>query len=132
MAMEHLRLCSQLSMTLVKGKAGHHSTATPRFVDDVDGDGSDDLVGFVANATLVYQFLVNSYADIFAFTGDFFGQDTITDFDDGLDQIDLSDTFFTYADLAITSINGGADTLIDAGLTNITLTGISSVFRGAE
>ena len=100
----------------------------PRFLDDVNGDGVDNLVGFGATATLVYQSLAVTDADEFVFLEDDFGQDRITDFDDGLDTLDLSHTSFQFSDLMITSINGGVDTLIDApGANNdITILGVSS------
>ena len=107
---------------------------SPRTVADINGDGVDDLVGFGQFGLLTHE--TKSYTpflkgifdlDTFVFSSDNFGNDTITDFLDGADVIDLSATSYQYSDISIYSFNGGADTYIDApGNNSITLTGVSS------
>ena len=136
----------------------------PRFVDDVNGDGSDDLIGFGANNTFAalsngdgtfgeIQPIPNDFGngqdwatfdtfagsegnaaiqaslvgDTFVFADDGFGERTITDFDEGIDLLDLSRTSYQFDDLEILSNNNGGDTFIDApGGNSITLVGVSS------
>ncbi len=75
------------------------------------GEGNDTLSGGLG-------------ADVLVFDGTF-GDDTITDFEDGLDLLDFSASTLTFTDLTITQ--SGVDTLIEDGLGNsITLSGITS------
>ncbi|GFE49041.1 hypothetical protein So717_07940 [Roseobacter cerasinus] len=67
------------------------------------GDGADSLAGGAGNDLMAG----GSGADVFVFeTGT--GSDTITDFEDGIDQIQISGTALTFADLTITAQGGDA------------------------
>lgn len=88
--------------------------------DELSGDGGDDfLYGARGNDML----LGGAGADVFAFTGTIDeGQDTISDFEDGIDVIRVKS--LSFADL---SISGTTDAVVVLdGLTEITLTGISA------
>ena len=103
----------------------------PRMVGDINGDSADDIIGYGANESLVY--LANWDEDTFAFSHDAFGNDTVTDYNDSADFLDFSGTSYQFADFTITSINSGADTLIDTpGNSSVTLLGVSSSLIGEE
>ena len=82
------------------------------------GKGDDNLIGGVGDDTLTG----GAGADTFWFARSDFGVDTITDFEDGAEQINFSGSGLSYTNLTIS--DSGADKLIDAGAGNrITLTG---------
>ena len=94
--------------------------------DIVDGGNGNDLLngGWIGNDTITG----GAGADIFDFDWDW-GNDTVTDFEDGLDMIDLSDTNLIFTDLTIvqnntdviiTDPNGNSITLENALVSNIT------------
>ncbi|MCK5425092.1 MAG: hypothetical protein KAI89_06950, partial [Emcibacter sp.] len=83
-------------------------------------DGNDTLNGGSGNDTL----FGHNGDDVFVFDG-IWGDDTVGDFTDGSDLIDLSDTDLTFSDLSIAQ--DGTDTVIDDGSGNtITLTDITA------
>ena len=95
---------------VLRGNAGN---------DTLDsGEGNDILIGGAGDDTLTG----GAGADSFWFARSDFGVDTITDFEDGTEQINFSGSGLSYTDLTIS--DSGADKLIDAGAGNrITLTG---------
>ena len=90
--------------------------------DSLNGrKGDDHLIGGAGDDTLT----AGAGADTFWFARSDFGVDTITDFEDGTEQINFSGSGLSYTDLTIS--DSGADKLIDAGAGNrITLTGQAS------
>ena len=97
---------------IIYAGSGNDTVATGAGIDTLEGEEGDDmLTGGLG-------------ADMFVFDGTF-GNDTVTDFEDGIDLLDFSGSTLTFADLTITQ--SGADSLIEDGLCNsITLTGITS------
>ena len=97
---------------VLRGNAGN---------DTLDsGEGNDILIGGAGDDTLTG----GAGADSFWFARSDFGADTITDFEDGTEQINFSGSGLSYTDLTIS--DSGADKLIDAGAGNrITLTGLA-------
>lgn len=87
----------------------------------LSGDQSDDvLVSSPGDDTMTGK----GGADRFVF-GVSWGMDQITDYEDGVDVIDLSSSGLVYGDLSITQL--GSDTLIDGGEGNtITLRGVTA------
>ncbi len=87
--------------------------------DRLDGGAGDDiLIGGIGADTLTG----GGGSDTFRYTSGTFGADTIADFEDGSDVIDLGGTGLQFTDLAIS--NRALDKIIDAGSGNtITLTG---------
>jgi len=100
------------------------------FYDDAETGpgGADRIYGHLGNDTFHGgggddRLWGGPGADTFVFyTGN--GDDTIADFEDGVDIIDLSATGLGYGDLTITQV--GADTVIGYGADTITLTGIDA------
>ncbi|MEE8370502.1 MAG: hypothetical protein V3R73_00045, partial [Sphingomonadales bacterium] len=81
--------------------------------------GDDTLTGGLGDDTLTG----GGGADVFVFNGTF-GDDTIKDFEDGVDLLDFSSSGLSFGDLAVSA--SGSDTLIEDGLGNsITLVGIN-------
>ena len=78
--------------------------------DTLDGGGAGDILTGAGGA------------DRFVFTGRF-GRDTITDFRNGADVIDLSGRGLSFRTLDTRSVNDGLDTLIVLGQNRITLEG---------
>lgn len=86
----------------------------------LDGGAGDDVLrGFEGDDTLIG----GAGSDAFVFAGGD-GDDTVADFEDGLDLIDLSATGAAFGDLNVTQ--NGADTVIDYGAGTITLAGIDA------
>ncbi len=85
----------------------------------VGGSGGDTLIGNALDNT----FTGNGGADRFTFL-DNWGYDTVTDFEVGLDLLDLTATGLAYANLSIG--NGGSGAEISAGGSTIVLSGIDS------
>ncbi|MCK5424893.1 MAG: hypothetical protein KAI89_05940, partial [Emcibacter sp.] len=84
------------------------------------GNGDDVLVSGATNDTMTGGL----GDDVFVFDNNW-GDDIITDYEDGIDLIDFSDSGLVFADLTITDVGG--DTLIEDGSGNsITLTGIAA------
>lgn len=80
-------------------------------------DGQDVLMGGTNNDTLVGGAGDDTLTgggdyDVFLYDATW-GDDVITDFENGVDRIDLTGSGLLYSDLVITSVDGG--TLIDAG-----------------
>ena len=95
-----------------QGGGGDDTITTAGGDDVIDGGAGDDILNGGAGA------------DSFIFDGAF-GEDVITDFEDGADLLDLSAGGLEFADLTITQ--DGLDVLIEDGLGNsITLLGITS------
>ncbi|SIS50466.1 beta strand repeat-containing protein [Phaeovulum vinaykumarii] len=88
----------------------------------IGGDGYDTLYGGTGNDTMTGG---TGWTDYFRFE-DSFGNDVITDFEDGYDRIDLSSVtgISSISDLTITQ--SGANTLITYGTDTILLTGITA------
>ncbi len=81
--------------------------------------GNDRLDGGTGNDELTGGF----HRDTFVFQGTW-GDDTITDFEDGLDLLDFTGAGLTFADLTISA--SGGDTLIETSTGNsVTITGIN-------
>ncbi|MEY8880386.1 calcium-binding protein [Donghicola sp. XS_ASV15] len=82
--------------------------------DDVltGGNGGDVLSGGQGWDEFVYNDLSE-------------GNDTITDFEDGMDLISLSNLGLDFDDLAISSANDGSDALVEFGTTSILLNGVT-------
>ena len=92
----------------------------------IGGESDDRLNGGAGDDTLTGDTLTSGGGgvDVFIFEGAF-GNDTITDFEDGIDLLDLEGTGLSFTDLSISASD--SDTLIEDGLGNsITLTGIDS------
>jgi Ca2+-binding RTX toxin-like protein len=86
----------------------------------IGGAGNDILLGMGGNDTL----WGGSGNDFFAYTSTAFGNDTIRDFQDGLDRIDFSRVAgVNYASLAITSVAGGVQ--VGLGASSILIAGAS-------
>jgi hypothetical protein len=100
--------------------------ALPRQLADMDGDGSDDIVGFSSKGVLTR--LSTGESDLFVFE-DGFGTDTITDFDVGLDgdRLDFRNlgAFGNLAAVQAAAIQDGADTVITDGSDTIRLTDVA-------
>ena len=95
--------------------------------DVLDGaGGGDSLTGGQGNDVITG----GTGADHFIF-GSADGQDRITDFDDGVDLIDLSGLGLTFGSLAITSYGGGLGTRIAFGTAVIKLEGVLPADLGA-
>jgi hypothetical protein len=105
-----------------KGRGWGSFETLPRHVADLDGDGSDDLIGFSGRGALTR--LSTGEADVFVFE-DGFGQDTIRDFDVGVDgdRLDFSglSAFGSLADVQAAAVQDNADTLITDGADTIRL-----------
>ena len=84
---------------------------------EINGSTGNDVIGGWANDDVLTG---NGGADVFEFsdTSDF-GDDTVTDFTDGVDKIDLD-----YDSVTISSAHGGADTLITTDHGTVILTGV--------
>lgn len=82
--------------------------------DDVlaGGNGRDELRGGEGWDEFVYNDLRE-------------GNDTITDFEDGIDLISLTNLGLDFNDLDISSANGGSDALVEFGNTSILLNGVT-------
>jgi Ca2+-binding RTX toxin-like protein len=91
------------------------------FADTIfGGAGNDILVGLGGNDTL----WGGTGNDFFAYTSTAFGNDTIRDFQYGLDRIDFSRVAgVNYASLAITSVAGGVQ--VGLGASSILIAGAS-------
>lgn len=107
-----------------------YNGATGIFSGTIYGEaGNDVLTGGAFNETLIggegNDILTGGAgADMFVFDGTW-GNDTVTDFEDGIDLLDFSASSLTFNDLTITQ--NGSDTLVEDGLGNsIILTGITS------
>lgn len=86
----------------------------------LDGGAGDDVLrGFEGDDTLIG----GEGSDTFTFAGGD-GNDTVADFEDGLDLLDLSATGASFGDLAVSQ--SGADTLIDFGTGTILLAGVNA------
>lgn len=86
----------------------------------IGGSGNDTIRGNDADNILTSGL----GDDVFVFDAAW-GDDTVTDFEDGSDTLDLSDTSLTFADLTVTQ--SGSDTIVaDADGNSITLTGLTS------
>lgn len=76
------------------------------------GDGIDDLIGGKGRDELTG----GASTDYFIFSNADAGKrDTVTDFTDGVDYIQIFNTAYSFADVVISSFNEGADTLIVVG-----------------
>jgi len=85
--------------------------------DNIVGSNDNNIINGLAGSDTISSGLGT---DIPVFDGDW-GADAVTDFEDGVDLLDFSDSGLAFGDLTITP---GADTLIEDGLGNsITLTG---------
>jgi Ca2+-binding RTX toxin-like protein len=91
------------------------------FADTIfGGAGNDILVGLGGNDTL----WGGTGNDLFAYNAVGFGNDTIRDFQDGLDRIDFSRVAgVNFASLAITSVAGGVQ--VGLGASSILIAGAS-------
>lgn len=112
--------------------------------DNIDGDGTaivakhlENHIAGASGADILAGtlgddlFTGNGGADIFDLNYANFGNDTISDFEDGIDLIDFTDTGLIYGDLTISVV--GSDTVIDDGLGNsITLLGITSAIDQSD
>jgi Ca2+-binding RTX toxin-like protein len=98
-----------------------------RFGDKLIGNGgSNRLDGGGGN-----DVLVGGYgADTFVFAGGSFGRDSVLDFEDGIDRIDLSALFLTPEALVIAPYAGGA--VVSTGSGSILLKGESAAWISAE
>ena len=123
----HLSTGSGFVMSRYATKAGTISPeAGEEFVFDIGGDGQDELA-FVWNdsgrmsSTSYSEGLVDfrtynvndtlaggGQADVFQFTPGG-GVDVVTDFEDGIDKIDLIGTGLTFSDLSIDEVSGSTD-----------------------
>jgi len=105
------------------GSSGNDSFIGSVDADNLDGAaGNDRLQGGQGDDTLTG----GAGDDLFVFArGD--GQDTVNDFGDGTDKLDLSDFgFASFNDLAIGGTNNGVDAVIDLGAGDaITLLGVA-------
>jgi Ca2+-binding RTX toxin-like protein len=84
------------------------------------GDGDDRLQG---SATSDF-FTGGAGVDRFVF-GPAWGSDTISDFEDGVELIDLSASGLTFGDLTIFDEFGFGDTTIESSAGRIVLTGVA-------
>jgi Ca2+-binding RTX toxin-like protein len=86
----------------------------------VGHSGNDTLDGGIGDDTLAG----GSGADTFVFDGSW-GDDTVTDFEDGIDLLDFTGSGLTFGDLSISQ--SGSDTLVEDAFGNsITLSGITA------
>jgi hypothetical protein len=85
----------------------------------IGGSGADTLIG----NTLDNSFTGGGGADTFVFDDDW-GSDIVLDFQNGLDQLDLSDSGFLFSDLSIGNGVSGAE--IVAGTSTLLLSGIDA------
>ena len=99
------------------GNAGSNLLSGYDGNDAISGDGGEDnLIGGLGDDILTG----GAGADRFRYDAANWGDDTITDFQDGVDIIDLRGSGATeFADLTVTQ--DGADTLIEFGSSSITL-----------
>ncbi len=86
------------------------------------GSGNDALVGNAADNELTGR----GGADTFVFTGEAVGFDTITDFEDGADVIDVSGVVGIYPELQVSDVDVSAD----ADGTSITVAGQGGLIAG--
>ncbi len=112
---------SQFDDTLI-GKGGANTLTGNRGNDTLDGKGGNDtLLGRQGNDTMTG----GAGADKFRYTESTFDHDTITDFEDGLDKIDLTGSGLAFGDFGISQ--QGVDTLVSLNADhNIVLQGILS------
>ncbi len=105
----------------INGSAGSDSILGAFGDDTIDGQAGDDtLDGGLSDDRLTG----GSGGDVFRF-GENWGDDTITDFVSGSDQIDMLSADVQFVDLTITQV--GADTHISDGAGNsVTLTGVTA------
>ncbi len=95
--------------------------------DQIMGDDSVNVLeGGMGNDTLTG----GAGADIFRF-GTGFGNDQITDFEDGIDLLDFSDSGLTFSDLTIAA-NGSDTTVTDVNGNTIVLLGITTPVTEAD
>ncbi len=118
---------SQFDDTLI-GKAGANTLTGNEGNDTLDGKGGNDtLLGRQGNDTMTG----GAGADKFRYTEASFDQDIITDFEDGIDKIDLTGSGLVFGDFTVSQ--QGTDTLVslandshDILLRNIVETNITS------
>ena len=89
--------------------------------DTMTGSANDErFIGRSGDDTIT----TGAGSDVLVFDSTW-GDDTVTDFEDGIDMFDMRDSDLNFSDLTITQ--SGSDTLIEDGSGNsITLTGITS------
>jgi Ca2+-binding RTX toxin-like protein len=90
------------------------------------GLGDDVLIGSAADDFMVGGILFDTSAGVDQFKfGTQWGNDTIQDFEDGVERIDLSASGLSFADLTIEDPFGFGDrTLISSSAGSITVTGV--------
>ena len=117
----------------IRGDGGDDSIAGGAGDDSIGGNAGNDTIDGGAGADLIFggegddSLTGGTEADTFAF-GEGHGDDTITDFADGTDIIDLSDLdgVTSFSDLTIAAdTNDANDTVITTGEGTITLTGVT-------
>lgn len=106
---------------VVNGLRNGDSTALRNYLDtqsvEINGSSGADVIGGFAGDDVLTG---NGGADTFEFgTSGNFGDDTVTDFTDGTDLLDID-----FNSVTVASANGGADTLITHANGTITLTGV--------
>lgn len=93
----------------------------PRMLADVNNDNQADVVGFGASGVLVALADATGETDTFVFAENGFGQDTITDWNEGdILEIDTSAVGFNSTDVRITQ--SGNDTVISNIVNSSTIT----------
>jgi Ca2+-binding RTX toxin-like protein len=107
------------------GSGWNSFEALPRQVADLDGNGTDDIVGFARNGVLTR--LTEATTDIFVFENRF-GRDTVQDFDVGADgdRLDFRGlgAFDSLAQVKAAARQDGADTVITDGVYTLRLADI--------
>lgn len=121
-----------ISLTITGG-AGNDRIIGKGAADRLDGDGGNDTLTGGGGAD-VFQF-----DRLFLFTGTIgWGGDTITDFQDGTDKIDLSHAFGIddFSDLTVSAIRGGtlvtfsSDSILLSGTASTNITAADFIFSG--
>ena len=107
------RLLGDGGADLVKGGAGNDQIKGGGGADTLTGGTGDDTLGGDGGADL-FQFAI----------GD--GADSITDFSNGLDRIDILSGATGFAGVTVTASGGGLDTVLQFGGVTVTLLNVSS------
>lgn len=113
---------------ILRGNRGSDTLDGGAGADRLNGQlGNDFLTGGNGRDTLIG----GAGWDEFVYADRREGHDTITDFEDGTDLINLSAVGIGFGDVTVAAAGGGASTMVSFGATSILLVGVTSDLIGS-